>query len=300
MAVAHWRWLFNDSDNATLRYGIGYTFEKHVFSRLDTQVQAESNGSIDTDVNAFLPNNRENSYPFVSIEYVQKDYRKLVNVNLINQIEDFNLGWHATALIGTDISSSDFSPLALWQSSLSKGLQTTPSGYLFFNASFEGEFDSKQGADNRYLLTFSTEYFHQFSQRWGGYIKNANTITQRPFLDDPVALGDESGVRGYPLQYQHGSYAAQITIEARYYPHINIYKLFELGGAAFIDAGKAFGNSPIENINQSVLTSVGLGARLYSTHSSEAQVIHFDIVKPLSGDSEVNSLEFRVTTKHSF
>jgi hypothetical protein len=109
-----------------------------------------------------------------------------------------------------------------------------------------------------------------------------------------------SGVRGYPLQYQHGTSTTQFTVEARYYPHINIYKLFELGGAAFIDSGKAFGNSPIANTNSSVLTSVGLGARFYSTHSSEAQVIHLDIVKPLSTDINVNNVEFRITTKHSF
>jgi hemolysin activation/secretion protein len=113
-------------------------------------------------------------------------------------------------------------------------------------------------------------------------------------------LGDDSGVRGYPLNYQHGERTTQFTLEARYYPHINIYKLFELGGAAFIDAGKAFGNSPVANVNTSVLASVGIGARFYSTHSSDAQVIHLDLVKPLSTDTNVNGIEFRITTKHSF
>ena len=48
------------------------------------------------------------------------------------------------------------------------------------------------------------------------------------------------------------------------------------------------------------MASVGLGARLYSTHSSESRVIHIDIIKPITSDANVNSVEFRITTKKSF
>ena len=113
-------------------------------------------------------------------------------------------------------------------------------------------------------------------------------------------LGGETGIRGYPLQYQHGKHSTQFTFEARYYPHINIYKLLELAAAAFIDTGRVFGQAkPLQN-QSSWMTSVGLGARLYSTHSSEARVIHLDIIKPVTADPNVNSIEFRVTTKQSF
>ena len=323
MSIALWQLLYRDSSSETLRYGFGYANEKHHFTPFlmspDTLSEhglahALANGFkneqtlvalgvLQTDnkvANGFLPQNRAHSYPFLSVEYLQKDYRKFTNFNLINQIEDFNLGWHAMARVGTDISNSDFSALALWRVSISKGIKRSESGYLFFDASFEGEFHKRSDTNNRYLLSFSTEYFHKFSHKWGGYLKNANTLSQHPFLDQPVALGDDSGVRGFPLQYQHGSRTTQLTVEARYYPHINIYKLFELGGAAFVDAGKAFGPSPVNNTKRSLMTSVGIGARFYSTHSSEAQVIHLDIVKPISSDVNVNNVEFRITTKHSF
>ena len=70
--------------------------------------------------------------------------------------------------------------------------------------------------------------------------------------------------------------------------------------AAFIDTGRVFGQSELSKNQTTWMTSVGVGARLYSTHSSEARVIHIDIIKPLSSDENVNSIEFRVTTKHSF
>jgi hypothetical protein len=298
LATGQWQWLYKDTNTETLRYGLGYTQDKHTFTEL---LEPINNPDLEvTPLFGFLPKNREHNYPFVSIEYLQKDYRKLTNFNLINQIEDFNMGWHASALVGKDFSNNLTAPDALWRSSLSKGLQTSSSGYLFFNADFEGEIHNRAGIEDRYLLSFSTEYFHKFNNSWGAYVKNANTFSKNPFLDQPVALGDDSGVRGYPLQYQHGTRSTQFTVEARYYPHINIYKLFELGGAAFIDSGKTFGNSPIANTNSSILTSIGLGARFYSTHSSEAQVIHLDIVKPVATDVNVNSVEFRITTKHSF
>ena len=295
-SMAQWQWLLHDSSTQTLRYGIGYIRDKHKFTELVTS-DAIGNNSINS---SFVPENRNYQYPFISAEYLQKDYLKLTNFNLINQIEDFNLGWHISALLGSDFSNNPQAPDALWQTSLSKGLQTSAQGYLFFAAQFDGELNTKQGAKDRLQLTFSTEYFHKFNDNWGAYLKNANTFSKNAFLDQPNALGDDSGVRGYPLQYQHGASSMQFTAEARYYPHINIYKLFEMGGAAFFDAGKAFGDSPVANVNPSLLTSVGLGLRFFSTHSSDAKVIHLDLVRPLSTDATVNGFEFRITTKQSF
>ncbi|MDO6444706.1 hypothetical protein Q4493_02850 [Colwellia sp. 1_MG-2023] len=48
------------------------------------------------------------------------------------------------------------------------------------------------------------------------------------------------------------------------------------------------------------MTSVGIGARYYSTQTSDACVIHVEIIKPLTSDGNANGVEFRITTKHSF
>ena len=57
----------------------------------------------------------------MGVEYVQKDIRELTNINLINHIEDFNLGWHAWAEIGTDLRNDSKHPELIWRSRLSKG-----------------------------------------------------------------------------------------------------------------------------------------------------------------------------------
>ena len=293
-STVDWQWLHKDTAKDTLRFGLGYTREIHSFAELDEP-------NLSSNLNPqILPTDRSFNYPFVSVEYLQKDYRKLTNLNVINHIEDFNLGWNASASVGSDFSQSDASPALIWQSHLSKGVDLLNDAFWLFEASFEGEIYDNNLVQNRMLLQLNAEYFHKFNENWGGYFKNANHFSKNQFLDSPVALGGESGVRGYPLQYQHGKHSTQFTFEARYYPQINIYKLLELGGAAFIDTGRVFGQTDLSQNDSPWMTSVGLGARFYPTHSSESRVIHLDIIKPLTSAPNVNGVEFRITTKHTF
>ncbi|WP_085949164.1 hypothetical protein [Paraglaciecola chathamensis] len=291
LKTIQWKWLLSDTNDAVIRYGLGYNSEKHIFTEITENSLIHSN---------FIPENRHFNFPFLTFEYLQKDYQKLTNLNLINQIEDFNLGWHISTMVGSDFSSSLASPDVIFSVSSTTGFKISSNSYLFFDTKYEGENYSNSRVKDRYLLSFITEYFHKINSSWGAYLKNTNVLSRNQFLDRPVELGDDSGVRGYPLQYQHGERTTQLTAELRYYPHINIYKLFELGGAAFFDAGKAFGESPVINVNNSFITSIGVGARFYSPHSSEAQVIHVDLVKPLSPSDVINSVEIRISTKHSF
>jgi len=68
----------------------------------------------------------------------------------------------------------------------------------------------------------------------------------------------------------------------------------------FWDAGKAFGTSTIKNIDNRWLNSLGIGARFFSTHSSESQVIHLDIAFPISDNDQINGVEIRAETKYAF
>ena len=289
LSTATWNWLKKDSANDTLRFGVGFTSEEHNFINTSNTPPL---------VNVYIPKDREFNYPFFNVEFLQKDYRKLTNLNLINHIEDFNFGWHVSSKLGTGLGSN--SPSIIWQSSVAKGIDIFKNNYWFVTASLEGETYNSSNNESRTLLSISNEYFHKINSKWGGYLKNVSKFSKGQFKDSPVVLGGETGLRGYPLQYQHGNNSTLFTMEARYYPQINLYKLLEVGGAAFIDTGKVFGQTQYAQSQSSWMTSVGLGARFYSTQTSEARVIHVDIVKPMSSDANVNGIEFRITTKHSF
>jgi hemolysin activation/secretion protein len=155
--------------------------------------------------------------------------------------------------------------------------------------------------DNRLLLTFNAEYFYNIDSNWGVYLSNTNIVSKNQYLDQPVTIGGNTGLRGFPLQYQHGEHSIKFTSEIRYYPHINLFKLFDLAGAAFIDTGKAFGDSIIENNENKWLYAIGIGARLYSPHSAGShQVIHIDFAFPQSDNPDIDSFEIRIEAKQSF
>lgn len=93
-------------------------------------------------------------------------------------------------------------------------------------------------------------------------------------LHKPLSVGDDTGVRGYPLQYQHGDTSFSSSIEARFYTDYNILKILDLGFVAFADAGKAWGSEQsVFNETDSLLTSIGAGVRLYSSRSSHKSVL---------------------------
>lgn len=284
-----WEWLDSDTNESTLRYGFGFTNEQHEFYDINV-----------IDGTSKPPLNREFSYPFIRVQFLQKDFKKLKNINLINHIEDFNLGWQFSASIGTDIGKTDTSPELIWRSNVSKGMEVQGESYWLFNASLSGEYYRRFQENNRVVLNLENQYLHRINEHWAAYFKNSNQISNNQFKDDPVVLGGESGVRGFPLQYIHGKHTTQFTFEARYYPHINIYKLLEVGGAAFIDTGRVFESTDNSLYSDDWMTSIGIGARLYSSHTSEARVIHVDIIKPMTSDKNVKGIEFRITTSQSF
>jgi hemolysin activation/secretion protein len=138
-------------------------------------------------------------------------------------------------------------------------------------------------------------------KKLGLYLGNTNIVSKNQYLDQPVTIGGNSGFRGFPLQYQYGELSVKLTSEIRYYPHINLFKLFDLAGAAFLDTGRAFGDSEMDNNEGAWLYSVGIGARLYSPHSAGShQVIHIDFACPQSNNPDIDSFEIRIEAKQSF
>ncbi|MDN4503487.1 hypothetical protein QX776_13830 [Alteromonadaceae bacterium BrNp21-10] len=288
-ATAEGGWLYQDNQNSTLRFNVGLTQDSHYFEYLDAK------HSIDEPI---IPLDRDFLYPFIGIDYQQKDYRKLQNIHLINHIEDFNFGWQFTGKLGTSINSSQNAASLIWQAEVNKGFSLSPESLLLMQLQVEGEqYDTRP---NRLLSSLTSEFFYRFNPQWAFHFKNTNVISSHQYIEDPVSLGGDTGLRGYPVQYQHGDKSILFNTEIRYYPHINIYKVLELGAVGFIDTGKAWDAINSGNVENKWLNSVGIGARLYSSHSSEAKVIHIDLAAPLSNSDSVNTYEFRVTTNYSF
>jgi outer membrane translocation and assembly module TamA len=76
--------------------------------------------------------------------------------------------------------------------------------------------------------------------------------------------------------------------------------LFRLGGAAFVDVGRAWGGVLPNTSNPGWLSDVGLGLRIVSERSSFGTVVHIDVALPLNRSGDISKVQFLVKAKRSF
>ncbi len=99
----------------------------------------------------------------------------------------------------------------------------------------------------RIIASAKAEDFYRLSKEFTFYTKLQYDQRSRNYLDQPLDLGGETGLRGYPVQYQQGTQRWLSTAELRWYPQINIYQLLDMGFVAFADAGRASGGDIEQN-----------------------------------------------------
>ena len=115
----------------------------------------------------------------------------------------------------------------------------------------------------------------------------------------PLGLGGDTGLRGYPRNYQTGDRRVVFNVEERVYTDWYPFRLIRVGGAVFFDSGRAW-DGPGESLSSAHwLSNVGFGLRFLSTRSSFGNVLHVDLAFPLNRDPNIKSFQFLVQTKLS-
>ncbi|GIU18723.1 MULTISPECIES: ShlB/FhaC/HecB family hemolysin secretion/activation protein [unclassified Shewanella] len=284
---ARFGWLIERNNDELSRIVTGITQDKHEFAHIDSYPTSE------------LPQARDFLYPWLAYQYLQDDFKVLNNVYLINNNEDFNLGWQHYFKLGLETRDlNDNSPVGYHiDLHSSRGYQSDDQ-LILLEMDAEGVFATSQ--KDFYQVNVAAEYFFHLSPKWTAYSKLRLSTSKNNYLDKPFALGDETGVRGYPNDYQYGDHQWAFTAEVRNYPNINLYQLAELGWAIFTDIGHAFGGPDENNAISSPIGSFGIGARIYSSKSSYGNVAHIDLSVPYTSGPEVNSWEWRFQVKTHF
>lgn len=311
--VAYGRLLWF-ADATSWRFSAGFTEDSRRFSEDPLHT------------GQWLPQDRVFRYPWVSLEYMQHDYRTMSDVYLINHTEDIHLGWRHQLQFGvqtTELRANQSEGYHLkWTGSKGYG----DSNHLLLLSGF---MHWQHGAisGDQLIVKAEAEDFYRLADQWALYSHLRYDRRRQNYLDDPLTLGGEDGVRadggirGYPVQYQHGTHRTLGTVELRWYPKITLYQLLDVGFVAFADAGKTGGGDvaiappPIPgmpmaiapqvdllapNLQNAWLGAVGIGARLYSSRSANNNVIHIDISKPVGPAREVNSWELLLKVEQRF
>jgi outer membrane protein assembly factor BamA len=262
----------------------------------DDQAFSNANDSLDPDL---VPENRRLAYPYVEYQLIEDRFQRAENLDQIQRTEDValgaevsvRLGWLAETL-GADRSGAVFSAVAR------RGYGDPARMLWDFSTYASGRVESGKVRDA--VIGGSAVWYLRQSDRRLLFASLRGDVARELDLDNPLEIGGDNGLRGYPLRYQRGDARAQFTIEQRYFTDYYLWRLLRVGGAIFFDAGRVWGDNPFGGENLGWLRDVGFGLRLASTRSSIGKMIHIDFAFPLDGDSSISSFQFLVSGKRSF
>ena len=288
-ATAFGGWSSGLRDGWVRRWSAGVVYDEHRFG-----------GVADPELPPGpIPADRELVYPFVAVEILEDSYETSSNTNYIGRTEDFLMGTRFAASIGW--ASEDFGAdrdAVVYSASIGRGFGSLQGKSLFLSASASGRSESGRSANA--VATLDARYYFRQSNKRLFFVTLSASAGLNLDLDNPVQLGGQTGLRGYPLRYQGGDSKLLLTIEQRYFTDWYPFRLFRIGGAVFADVGRTWGDNPVGERNYGWLKDVGFGLRLAPTRFSKDKVAHLDFAFPLDGDPSIDEVQVVLRTKRSF
>jgi outer membrane protein assembly factor BamA len=247
---------------------------------------------------AQLPRDRTIAAPFVRYEVVEDSIEKVKNRDSIERPEYFVMGLQSRLQLGrasTGFGSTE--DLWLYSANVSEGLRLPSSQTLLASAAIAGQHGA--GGVANQLSSGSIRYYRPVGGRTLLFASLAGDALKAPDTAQQLLLGGDTGLRGYPRNYQSGYRRLLFTVEERVYTDWYPFRLFRIGGAVFYDVGRAWGGPNENTLNAGWLNDVGFGLRILSTRSAAGTVAHIDFAFPLNRDPNIRSFQFLVSTKVS-
>lgn len=272
------------------RYSFGLGLSEHRFS---------PDGDVALPVTGLLPADRKYVYPFVNVDVIEDDYAVLMNHDQIGRVEDIFYGTRMNLQLGyaaTAFGSLDNALLLDARTSKGFGVPGEDALYTAVNLSTRWQ----DGQARNLLLTPTASWYHRHSPRRTLYSSLTANFGSNLDLDNPLYLGGDNGLRGYPLRYQGGERSLLYTIEERYFTNWYPFRLFRVGGAVFFDIGRTWGDNPVGAENLGWLRDAGFGLRIGNNRSGSGRVIHVDLAFPLDGEDDIDSMQFLVEAKATY
>jgi hypothetical protein len=284
-AEAFGGWSEGLVDGWARRYSLGVTYRKDTYG-IEPDLPAPDQ----------LPSDNTIAAPFFRYEVVQDGYEKVKNRDLIERPEYFAMGFQSSVQLGrawTGFGSTQ--NLWLYSASASDGFRFPSDRTVLTSVSISGQ--SGYGPLDNQLLSGSIRFYGRPDSRTLLFASVAGDALKDPTLSSQLLLGGDTGLRGYPRNYQSGERRALLNVEERVYTDWYPFRLFRVGGAVFYDYGRAWGGVNGNTANTGWLSDVGFGLRILSARSAFGNVLHIDFAIPLNRDPNIRSVQFIVTTK---
>jgi len=281
-------WSRGYVDGRVTRWLAGFTSDEHTFRPAP-----------DLTLASLPPDDRRLVYPWVGFQLIQDDYRQFVELNDMGRIEDVQLGLSLIARLGysTEQLGADRNAWML-DFTANKGWQ--PSEDRLMTAEFDASSRRETSGFLNTVFRANTTYYRKMFDKQMLMASFDAVVTDQLDLDQQILLGGDSGLRGFPLRYQSGSSRALIRVEDRFFTDWYPFKLVRVGYAAFIDAGRTWGEDFRTSSSYGMLYDAGFGLRLSSPRASSGTVVHIDLATPLNGPPDVGGVQLNIRTKSSF
>lgn len=243
---------------------------------------------------------RHNRFPYVEIQWFENQFVKVRNLDSISRTEDLSLGWNIQTRFGYSSESiSNDESRFIYYLNASKALYLNDHSLLRVAAQLQGTWLESSGQPQNQMSTLNIQYFLNTSSTQSWFLNAEYQAIHNMTADRQLTLGGESGLRGYPAQYQQGNKKQLLNIERRYYWEYDLWQLFKVGGAAFFDIGKVTGHS-LFTPQQGWLSDAGVGLRLAPSRANSTLMLHLDLAWPLSDADNVDSVQWQFNVKNRF
>jgi hemolysin activation/secretion protein len=203
------------------------------------------------------------------------------------------LGW-ALPQFGSDRHS------VLADTEINYGWHFSESEEMFLTSRLATRFED--GTLHDAIITWGASYYLATSDMTRMLVRLSGDAGHDLDGDHTLQLGGDTGLRGYPLRYQNGNQRALFTWEERLYTNWYLFRLFNVGAAAFYDMGRTWGTTLVPTPQLGLLKDAGVGLRLGNARSSFGSVIHIDLAVPFDRTAgvDISSIQFLVSTEQSF
>jgi hypothetical protein len=276
------------SDLWTERLVVGWRVDRNRFT-----------AAPNTALLAPLPQDRDLSFPFTRMQWVENTYETMRDLDLIARTEDVHFGLDASVGLGwaTPAFGADRSSL-LADTEINYGWRFGLDHQLFLTSRLASRFEDGRMRDA--ILTGTARTYFATSDRSRFLLRFSGDAGHNLDGDHTLELGGDTGLRGYPLRYQNGNQRALLTIEERLYTNWYLLRLVNVGAAAFYDMGRTWGTTLVPTPQLGLLKDAGVGLRLGNSRAAFGSVIHIDLATPLDVEPGISRLQFLVSTQSSF
>lgn len=278
-------------DGHVRRWTVGVAHFENEFARAEGPLQPLE-----------LPDDRQATYPFVSLELLEDEWEAAQNLDLIGRPEDVYLGRRITASLGwsPDAFGADDGRV-LFTATWANALRLTPAWLLSMSIGANGAVTSSDGEAENLIATAATSSYYRQTDSFALFASADYSWTRGLTRDRQLLLGGDSGLRGYPQRFQEGDRRARLRLEQRWFSNAHPLRLFRFGAALFADAGRSWFPGDPEDDESGWLANVGVGLRFMPTRFPTESFIHLDLAAPLRGGGrDVEDVELSLTLRNTF